>query len=324
METQQEHFISKEGGEYYSDETTSPAGSYFSVETFTFSSNGDYQQGPIVIFDSDGDRVATVELKQPSYGFTWLNEEQILLNNPVLLVSPFTQAQKTVQPFIPTYFTSTDIIHDWGFYGSHKNVYDPQMTRMLYPSIDDDGAPKVILRDLEKPIDLATFPTSYGWGTAPTWSVDGEKLAIALNTVPFDVFRENDNLQFEIFVINRNGEKLFTTNLKSIAGTVYITNLSWSPNGRYVAFWFSNDKDHLRDHTQLAVFDTQNQTLSRYCNNSGDDYIRFPPIWAPTNDYLLIAYRIPDEKILSSLLLDIVDGKAWVVKSGYEPLGWSK
>jgi Periplasmic component of the Tol biopolymer transport system len=324
LETQQEHFISEQGGEYYDNETVSPAGTYFSAETFTFSSNGKYQQGPILIFDSEHNSTATIDLKQESYGYKWLNEEQVIINNPILLISPFKNTQEKIQPFIPNYFAPTEIIYDWLFYGRLKNVYDPSMTRMLYPTIDSKGKANVTLRDVEKGLDLTSFPTSYGWGSSPAWSLDGGKLAIALNSVSFDDFKDNDHLQFEIFITDRNGEKLFTTNLASLSQTVYITNLSWSPNGRYIAFWFSSDKDHLHDHMQLAIFDTQNQTISRYCNNSGDDYIRFSPIWAPTNDYLLIAYRVPSERDISSLMLNIVDGKAWVVKSGFEPLGWLK
>jgi dipeptidyl aminopeptidase/acylaminoacyl peptidase len=322
-ETQQEHFISKQGREYYSNETVSPAGTYFSAETFTFSSNGEYQQGPILIFDSDADLVTTIELKQESYGFTWLNEQQVLMNEPFLLISPFEHTQKDIQSFLPDYFSSTDILHDWFFYGNHKNVYDPQMTRMLYPLRDENGVPNVALRDLDKGIDLVSFPTSYGYGSSPTWSLDGEKLAIALNTVPFDLFQDNGAIQFEILGINRSGEKLFTTALTSSSETVYITNLSWSPNGRHLAFWYTNDKNHLHSHLQLAVLDTETQSITRYCINSGDDYIRFSPIWVPTSDYLLIANRGLDDKVLSSLLVNM-NGNAWVVKSDFEPLGWLK
>jgi dipeptidyl aminopeptidase/acylaminoacyl peptidase len=323
-ETQQEHFISKQGGEYYSNEAVSPAGTYFSAETSTFSSNGKHQQGPILIFDSDANLAATIELKQESYGVTWLNEQQVLINEPFLLLSPFEHTQKEIQSFLPNYFSSTDILYDWNFYGYHKNVYDPQMTRMLYPLRDENGVPNVALRDLEKGIDLASFPTSYGYGTSPTWASDGEKLAIALNTVPSDLFQKNDNIQFEIFGFSRNGEKLFTTTLTSSSETVYITNLSWSPNGRYIAFWYTHDKNRLHSHLQLAVLDTETQSITLYCINSGDDYIRFSPIWAPSSDYLLVAYKIANDEALSSLLINMQSGKAWIIKSQFEPLGWLK
>ena len=198
------------------------------------------------------------------------------------------------------------------------------MTRMLYPLRDENGVPSIALRDLDKGIDLASFPTSYGYGTSPTWSLDGEKLAIALNTVPFDLFQDNGNIQFEIFGIDRSGKKLFTTTLTSSSETVYITNLSWSPNGRHLAFWYTNDKSRLHSHLQLAVLDTETQSITRYCINSGDDYIRFSPIWAPTSDYLLVAHKITNDEALSSLLINMQGGKAWIIKSHFEPLGWLK
>jgi hypothetical protein len=194
LETGQEKFISKPDGEYFSHETVSPAGTYFAAETFSFSRKEEYpeyHQGPIVIFDSGGNLVAKVDLKQESYGFTWLNENEILMNypyeddNPVFLISPFTGTQKKIRPFITDIFYPSDTSFlEWGFYGTHKNVYDPQMTRALYPSSDENG-PTVVLRDLEKKIDLASFSTLSIHGNSPTWSLDGEKIAIALNPAPF-------------------------------------------------------------------------------------------------------------------------------------------
>jgi len=324
METNQEHFISKQGGEYYNDEAVSPAGTYFAADTFTFSANHEYQQGPIKVFDSHGNQVAKVEFKKESYGFTWLNESQIFIKDgdSLILTSPFNHTQKKIQPLIKHIFYPSEYFMDWGFYGDNRNVYGPQMTRMLYPLGDENG-PTVALRDVEKGIDLASFPTSYGWGKWPTWSVDGKKFAIALNVAPF--VSGEYSTKYEIFVINHDGELLLNTNLTPFSKTVYMSNLSWSPDGRYIAFWYTNDENHLYDYLQLAVFDTETRMIARYCINNGDDYIRFSPIWAPSNDYLLIAYRTSkDDKALSSLLLNILDGKAWIIKSDFEPLGWLK
>jgi hypothetical protein len=331
LETYKEHFISNPGGEYYGNEIISPSGTYFAAETFTFSKEGEYPeyyQGPIVIFDSGGNLVAKVELKQESYGFVWLNEEQILMNypyeedNPVVLISPFKGMQKKIWPFLMKSFYSSELIREWGFYGRHKNVYNSQMTHMLYPSIDENG-PTVVLRALEQEEDIVSFSTGSGRGNWPIWSIDGEKLAIALNTVPFSSYVNNGEIRFEIFVINRNGQKLLTTNMSSLFETVHITNLSWSPNGRYIAFWYTNNENDLYSNLQLAVLDTETQVISRYCLNSGDDHLRYSPIWPPTSDYLILAYKASgDEKSVSSLLLDIFDGKAWVIKPDYEPLGW--
>ena len=328
LEINKEKFISKPGGEYFNNETVSPVGTYFAAETVTFSSNHDYQQGPIVIFDSDGNLVARVELKQPSYGFTWLNEEQILMNypyeddNPVFLISPFKGIQEKIRPFITDIFYPSDTSFlEWGFYGTHKNVYDPYMTRALYPSSDENG-PTIVLRDLEKKIDLASFSTLSTHGNSPTWSLDGGKIAIALNVAPF-VSGGDVPYKYEIFVINRNGKKLLTTNLGSFSETTHIMNLSWSPNGRYIAFWYTNDKNRLFTNLQLAILDTETLTTSRYCVNSGDDYLRFPPIWSPSSDYLILPYKASEqEETFSSLLLNISNGKAWIIKLNYEPLGW--
>lgn len=333
LDTHKEHFISKPGGEYYSNETVSPKGTYFAAETFSFSRKGEYpeyHQGPIVIFDSGGNLVAKVDLKQESYGFKWLNEEQILMNypyedgNPVILISPFKHTQKKIQPFITDIFYPSDTSFlEWGFYGTHKNVYDPQMTRALYPSSDENGR-NVTLRDIEQGIDLASFYTRSTHGNSPTWSLDGEKLAVALNVAPF-VSGGDLSYKYEIFVINRNGEKLLTTSFGDFSKTTHIMNLSWSPNGRYIAFWYTNDKNHLFTNLQLAIWDTETLTTSRYCINSGDDYLHYPPIWSPASDYLILAYKASGgEKASSSLLLDISDGKAWVIKPEFEPLGWLK
>lgn len=333
LETGQEKFISKPDGEYFSHETVSPAGTFFAAETFSLSIDGEYPeyyQGPIVILDSSGNLIAEIPLAQSSYGITWLNKNEILMNypyeddNPVFLISPFTGTQKKIQPFITDIFHPSDTSFlEWGFYGTHKNVYDPQMTRALYPSSDENG-PNVVLRDLESEIDLASFSTLSTHGNSPTWSLDGEKIAIALNVAPF-VSGGDLTFKYEIFVINRNGEKLLTTNFGDFSETTHILNLSWSPNGRYIAFWYTNDKNRLFTNLQLAILDTETLTISRYCVNSGDDYLRYPPIWSPASDYLILPYKASEqEETYSSLLLDISDGKAWIIKLNYEPLGWLK
>jgi Tol biopolymer transport system component len=126
-------------------------------------------------------------------------------------------------------------------------------------------------------------------------------------------------------VIHRNGEKLLTTNFGDFSETTHVMSLSWSPNGRYIAFWYTNDKNRLFTNLQLAIWDTETLTTSHYCVNSGDDYLRYSPIWSPASDYLILAYKASEqEETFSSLLLDISDGKAWIIKPDYEPLGWLK
>jgi hypothetical protein len=319
--------------EYIGLYSVSPEGTFLAYDSFTFEHN-QVTSRVIKIIDSGGNLVTSIDWQENWNGFEWLNEENLMINytingNPLILLSPLKHNQKLIRPYLNVseiMFADTELIYYWGFYAFHKNVYDPQLERALYPSSDQNG-PKIVLRDIIVGKDLAAFPTNDAWGVSPKWSPDGENIAIGLNT---NVSARNDgNRKYELFIIGRDGEKLLTTNLSSLSDSTYIYTISWSPDSRYVAFWYTTNKNKINENLELAVLDTKTKKITNYCiSDTVEDLSSrrndLSPIWSPNSNYLLINTIIPNTHTLEALIVDVINGHATLVKSGFLPVGWMR
>ncbi len=196
------------------------------------------------------------------------------------------------------------------------------MTRMVYPSNEDNGH-VLVLRDMEKGTDLASLRSTYIYGNWPAWSPDSQKFAVAINTAPL-VPASDLSYAYEIFVIGRDGQSLLTSKLSSSFETVSISKLVWSPDGRYLAFWYTNDSHRIWTDQKLAVLDTQTQSITDYCIDSGNQNYDYLTFWSPTSDQLAVSYILPGDDDPSTLVFDIQTGEGTIVKKGFEPVGWLK
>jgi len=310
--------------------SVSPKGTYLAHDSWL-----DNRNRMLKISDSTGNVLTTINEPEDWYGFEWLNDENLLINypikdNPLILLSPLNHEQKTLQAYVREnsyIFSPAELIYDWGFYAYHRNVYDRHLTRILYPSYNDNnGGPIVVIRDLASNKDLATFSTNVGWGVSPRWSPDGEKIAIGLNTNTSA--QVNGANEYEIFVIGRDGEILLSTNLTSLSKTVYTSFLSWSPDSRYIAFRYTTSND-INEELELAVLDTLTKQITNYCLTSDIKDLSFvrgdpSPIWSPNSDFLLIETIEPDTQMRNVLIVDIKTGQAHLIKTGLTPIGWMK
>jgi dipeptidyl aminopeptidase/acylaminoacyl peptidase len=330
-EDHDEHLLFPQEGDYFFSGVASPEGNFLASEVYSFSISGDSLiRGTIEVFNAEGKIVSTISFNKSAGSFIWQNEQQILVNAPdrndysVLRISPFTtpQKQELIRPYgIDLDFPETPGL-EWGFYGYFKNVYDPTGTRMVYPTTNGSGL-LLVIRDMEKNIDLATFRSTYLFGNWPTWSPDGQKFAIALNTKPYE-WGDDLIYQYEIFVFERDGQNLLSTKLSSNFEETYITKLVWSPNGRYLAFWYTNNPNDIWTHQKLAVLDTRTQVVTDYCIDSGKQDYDYLTSWSPHSDQLAVSYIVAGEDEPSTLVFDIQTGEGTIVKTGFEPVGWLK
>ncbi len=311
--------------------SVSPQGKYLAYEVW----NGG-KSFTLKISDAEGNMLISIDVAKDWYSFEWFDDENLLIedlgekNNPFILFSPFTQEQSILEAYFAKdtdIFSDTDLIYYWGFYMYHKNVHDPHLTRTLYPSSNADYDPVVVLRDLVSGEDLAAFPTYAGFGVSPKWSPDGEKIAIGLNT---NTSAKIDGVNaYEIFVIGRDGEILLSTNLTALSKTIYTSYLSWSPDSRYIAFRYTTDSD-INENLELAVLDTSTNQITNYCITNNIDDLFFgssydsAPIWSPDSEFLLIETLEPETQARNTLIVDIGNGQAYLVRTGFAPIGWMK
>jgi hypothetical protein len=298
---------------------------------FDVSIGNDYSKRRINILDSKGNVLAGID-ENDFVSMEWLNDKILLVdsqinqykNHPLIFLSPFEHKQRIVEPFITQAErivpSDHEVLYEWGFYSAHKIIYSPSFTRAVYAASDIDGS-KIVFRDLTSNQDISAFHTQ-AWGVSPKWSPDGTKIAIGANV-------NSITGKDELVVLDQNGEQLFATKLSTRPGKyAYISSLSWSPDGYRIAFWYTTNKDINRD-LRLAVFDTKTQQTIDYCiaNNGVTHFWHrsdISPIWSPDGDFLLIEPSNADGNNPNVVIVDLVQERANIIKTGYEPIGWMK
>jgi Tol biopolymer transport system component len=132
----------------------------------------------------------------------------------------------------------------------------------------------------------------------------------------------------DIFSISRDGQVSQLTHLTEHYGkllTINPSGPSWSPDGRYIAFWLIYPSHG--SEWQLAVHDTVNQKTTAYCIVNKDasqlSYIHpLPaPIWSPDSKQLMVENRY-DPTSNHILIVDLAQKLAFSVFDNMYPAGW--
>jgi Tol biopolymer transport system component len=144
---------------------------------------------------------------------------------------------------------------------------------------DGDSVPTIADTDLYvvdagggQPRRLTTTPNTFE--TAPAWSPDGSRIAFA---------RWTPHTQFDgkgaIYVIDRDGggERLVLSHRHFASGP---SNLSWSPDGRTLAF----ETSPTRECTAISLLDVESGSVHPLttCSKAGDSTTA--PTWQPAAD----------------------------------------
>jgi dipeptidyl aminopeptidase/acylaminoacyl peptidase len=166
---------------------------------------------------------------------------------------------------------------------------------------NDDGDFRRILVDTQA--DSAVSDTGIDLGpdeayfNAMSWSPTGDWLAVVGPGV-YDLLAERRGA--ELFAIRPSDAMLIQwTNLTDVYGAVRINghapgSISWSPDGRYIAFWVSEltgPDPATAEPSQLHVLDVTTGDLRRYCDYTTGQHTPNPPrlVWSPDGTYLSFA-----------------------------------
>jgi hypothetical protein len=250
---------------------TSPVGSMYAVYDAT--------DRKVKFFSADGQRLRTLPPGEYPYGIDhWLNNEWIALTiiepwgenytkYPMdqVIYNPLTSEKKLMLSEQYPDIDQANARMRWE--GGSTTKYDPLVTRVVYSAVinrDYLGRSGIgyVLWDLENQVKLVEIVTGYS-SVTPKWAPVGSRFVI-----------NDDYGDGEFYEVTRDGVVTQISHLNSdlaagSAGRRYFSDLfSWSPDGRYLAFWLESVQNSPIQAT-FALLDTVTGQVSDTCISAG-------------------------------------------------------
>jgi hypothetical protein len=260
----------------------------------------------------------------------WLNEEQLIIDliqeessfdtvSKFLVLNPFTGER---------YLFDADYPEIYDDYWRRIIEYNAQFDRVVY--LQGSGPFYYTLWDIEKQVALAQLDPVGDMHVRPRWSSDGNRFAMALSLFS----KTEDFPSYEIFDVSQDGKIIQLTHLSDYYPWFYISDLSWSPDNRYISFWYSYWSDvqpWFGDSADrfLGIFDLKTGITTNYCFHGELDVEigmnkYSPPLWSPDGRQIVIRSQVGEHYVLDSqtILLDIKENRAFLIGEALEPVGW--
>lgn len=248
--------------------------------------------------------------------------------------NPFTGDYRVLKTDFPDYVgKDIDWRLDWfalstGHLEGANIVYDPSLTRVLYPKEGEI----VSLINVESGKELASIHLP-NWGRLPKWSPDGNYLAL------IGTAKNSDSATEEIYVVPRDGNEFKRlTYFSNTFNQSAIADYGWSPDGKHIAFLIHTDLGDPKTEglqSELMVLDVQTGDVTDLCiQGIGavthlSDVVLFAslePIWSPDGHQIMISqWEAPgDEKNrnYNVLVVDLPSLTAVKIDENKQPVGW--
>ena len=276
----------------------------------------------LVVTDPNGQGKILIPWEKDWFSLVqWLDNQRLVIikkSYPLystVILNPFTKKQQEIPSNYPDILTTFQY-HYWGDYAYSEAVYDPTLTRVVY-MMESRGQDGFILRDLQNRITLESYQISADdYGQTPKWSPNGDRFAIVI-----DEFSPTGQVAQELYIISREGQESRLTYLSNHNSYSRIDEFSWSPDGQYIAFWWTNDPDY-KNGEQLAVLDTQTGDVTNYCVPGGIDGQAVEPVWSPDGKQVLTEYIPRQNGDRFTILVDFTQGLAAKIAEERTPVGW--
>ncbi|MEJ2353528.1 MAG: hypothetical protein P8Y03_27425 [Anaerolineales bacterium] len=248
---------------------------------------------------ANGEVVTNFPWKTEWSGTRWVNNEVLeffynyYFDNPisegkvlgtVVHVNAFTGEVKEVPPAFPDPYDDPTQPPSWIV------RYSPDLKQVIYLQDQYQNAPIAILWDLVLHEALWQSPNGLTLlGIAPKWSPAGDQVA---SIVDGNLYR-----------VDRSGQEFPLPDFAYPSWTgVTGFDLSWSPDGRYLAFWMAIGKGYS---ARLLIMDTRIDRILDYCLES--DYFDGLPLWSPDSQQFVIDSINDGQGGVSALLVKMAE-----------------
>ncbi len=263
----------------------------------------------------------------------WLNEKQLIVDliqeednfdtvSKFLVLNPFTNERYFLDANYP------EIFYDYWW---RIIEYNGNLDQVVYLQGDISGPFYYTLWDIPNKKTIVQLNANGDLHVFPRWSSDGSQFVMALSLS----LEKGDFPSYEIFQVSREGRITQLTHLSDYYPWVYVRDLSWSPNNRYIAFWYSHWSEDEEPFfgtpgdRYLGVLDLNTGDVTSYCINGELDVELgsnkySSPLWSPDSKQIIFRSQIGEHYVLDSqtILLDIQENRAFLIGTALEPVGW--
>lgn len=264
----------------------------------------------------------------------WLNEEQLMIDliqeandsdqvSKFLILNPFTNER---------YFLEAEYSEIFYDYWYRVIEYNKNLDQVVYLQGGISGPFYYTLWDIKNNAALARLDPSGDMHVSPRWTSDGSRFAMALNLFS----KPEDFPSYEVFEVSQDGKINQLTHLSDYYPWFYISDLSWSPENQYIAFWYSYWSDVQPWYSDsadryLGILNLKTGITTNYCFHGELDAqiganIYSPPLWSPDGRQVVFRSQVGEHYFLDSqtILLDIKENRAFLIGKALEPVGWLK
>jgi Tol biopolymer transport system component len=223
----------------------------------------------------------------------WLDNERVILTtdtySKLLVVHPFTGLRQVVSNELP-------LLDMFSFPGGPwwRVEYSPDLQWVAYAYDEAGVSPGIIVRDVVSQKDLWKSPG--GEDNRPVWSPNGKDVAVVG--------------EGQLYLVDRYGD---AKPVLPIDVRQQVASPSWSPDGRYIAFWNSSEQATY----SLIIYEIQTGKLTNYCiTNPYHDV----PLWSPNSQQVIVNKNVDT----GSILIDLPQKAAYKIQElpNTTILGW--
>jgi hypothetical protein len=284
----------------------------------------EFKNNRLVLISGNGEKI--VEYYNQSlywWGLIgWLDNERLLISRfvgtdvpyPTIIFDPLNAKTEELAPNYPEIYTRSTWLQSWDEYSSVEAVYNPDLSLVIYLK----NPSRIVLWDRQSEKIVTEIDVPGASSSPPLWQLNGRQFIIDI------AIDDNKNYppREELVSINADGEIKRLTRLLDSYKYVEIDRYSESADGKYIAFWFHHASywPPSTRQFQLAIYNTLTEQTKIYCVETRTEI--HPPIWAPTQNQLLVAGYLDSIENYGTVFVDVENGILSLVEKGVIPVGW--